>query len=167
LKKLKFSDLLPIPGTRAHACAAARHVKGGRRVFTDLYQFGSGQRIAMSELQITTQQAMPHTAGRPVPDAPVVGSGAPVPGINPSAIIAPDPVEVRRQVEEAVQWLNQQVEKLGRSIGFSVDSVAGRNVVTVRDKTSGEVVRQFPDEAILRVAHSIETLKGVLYNDSI
>lgn len=121
----------------------------------------------MSELQITTQQAMPHAAGRPVVDAPVVGAGASVPELKPSAITAPDPIEVQRQVQEAVQWLNQQVEKLGRNIGFSVDNVAGRNVVTVRDKTSGEVVRQFPDEAILRVAHSIETLKGVLYNDSI
>ena len=97
----------------------------------------------MIELQITTQQAVPHTAGRPVVDVPVVGSGASVPELKPSAITAPDPVEVQRQVEEAVQWLNQQVEKLGRSVGFSVDSVAGRNVVTVRDKTSGEVVRRF------------------------
>lgn len=121
----------------------------------------------MSELQVSSQPAMPHAAGRPVTDAPVVGAGASVPEMKPSAITAPDPVEMQRQVEEAVQWLNQQVEKLGRSIGFSVDSVAGRNVVTVRDKASGEVVRQFPDEAILRVAHSIETLKGVLYNDSI
>ena len=121
----------------------------------------------MSELQITTQLTMPQTAGRSALDAPVVGAGASVPELKPSAITAPDPVEVQRQVQEAVQWLNQQVEKLGRSVGFSVDNVAGRNVVTVRDKTSGEVVRQFPDEAILRVAHSIATLKGVLYNDSI
>ena len=109
----------------------------------------------MSELQITTQQAMPHTAGRPVVEAPVVGAGASVPEIKPSVITAPDPVEVQRQVAEAVQWLNQQVEKLGRSVGFSVDNVAGRNVVTVRDKSSGEVVRQFPDEAILRVAPNV------------
>ena len=121
----------------------------------------------MSDLQVSLQPAMPHAVGRPVTEAPVVGAGTSVPEMKPSAIAAPDPVEMQRQVEEAVQWLNQQVEKLGRSIGFSVDSVAGRNVVTVRDKTSGEVVRQFPDEAILRVAHSIETLKGVLYNDSI
>ncbi len=121
----------------------------------------------MSELQITTQLTMPQTAGRSALDAPVVGAGASVPELKPSAITAPDPVEAQRQVAEAVQWLNQHLEKLGRSIGFSVDNVAGRNVVTVRDKSSGEVVRQFPDEAILRVAHSIETLKGVLYNDSI
>ena len=51
----------------------------------------------MSELQITTQQAMPHTAGRPVVDAPVVGAGASVPEIKPSVITAPDPVEVQQK----------------------------------------------------------------------
>jgi flagellar protein FlaG len=43
--------------------------------------------------------------------------------------------------------------------------VADRTVITVKDTHSGEVVRQIPDEALLRVAHNIEEIKGLLYND--
>lgn len=75
-----------------------------------------------------------------------------------------DPEEMRRQLQDVVQQLNSQVEKTSTSLGFQVDEVAGRNVVTVRNKETGDVVRQIPSDAVLAVAHNIERLKGLLFN---
>lgn len=68
-------------------------------------------------------------------------------------------------VSEAVERLNEQMRRSARGLNFSVDKVADRTVITVKDTHSGEVVRQIPDEALLRVAHNIEEIKGLLYND--
>ena len=47
-----------------------------------------------------------------------------------------------------------------------MDSLADRVVITVRQSETGEVIRQIPDESLLRVAHNIEAVKGLLYNET-
>ena len=76
-------------------------------------------------------------------------------------------LDARQQLNlsEAVERLNEQMRRSGRGLNFSVDEVAERTVITVKDTQSGEVIRQIPDEALLRVAHNIEEIKGLLYND--
>jgi uncharacterized FlaG/YvyC family protein len=37
-------------------------------------------------------------------------------------------------------------------------------VVTVTNTVSGEVIRQIPNEAVVRVAHFIDGAKGLLHN---
>jgi len=39
--------------------------------------------------------------------------------------------------------------------------------VTVQDKDSGEVIRVIPGEEMLRMAHRIEDLKGIIFNEDI
>jgi flagellar protein FlaG len=50
-------------------------------------------------------------------------------------------------------------------LNFSIDEKLGRPVVTVRNESTGEVVRQIPNEVVVRVAHSIDELKGLLLNE--
>jgi flagellar protein FlaG len=38
-------------------------------------------------------------------------------------------------------------------------------MVTVTNKNTGEVVRQVPADAILKVAHNMEALKGVIFDE--
>jgi uncharacterized FlaG/YvyC family protein len=38
-------------------------------------------------------------------------------------------------------------------------------VILVKNQDSGEVIRQIPNEVVIKVAHSIEDLKGILHND--
>jgi flagellar protein FlaG len=45
-----------------------------------------------------------------------------------------------------------------------VDEAVGGPVVTVRSAESGEVVRQIPNEVIVRIAHNLEKVKGLLFN---
>jgi flagellar protein FlaG len=75
-----------------------------------------------------------------------------------------DPQESRRNLEETSKNLNEQMRRNGRDLSFSVDDVANKVVLTVKNK-EGEVVRQIPNEVVLRVAHSIENVKGLLQDD--
>ena len=77
-----------------------------------------------------------------------------------------DPEEKRRVVKETIAEMNRMMESQGRNLGFQVDDVANRTVVTVRHRETGEVVRQIPDETVLRVAHSIEAMKGLMHDSS-
>ena len=86
-------------------------------------------------------------------------------------VMAPKPVairfdasEVRRNLQDAVSMLNQQMASTNRGLGFRIDEAVGGPVVTVRSADTGEVVRQIPNEVVVRVAHNIEKMKGLLLN---
>ena len=86
-------------------------------------------------------------------------------------VLAPQPVaikfdasEVRQNIQEAVSMLNQQMASTNRGLGFRIDDAVGGPVVTVRSADTGEVVRQIPNEVVVRIAHNIEKVKGLLLN---
>jgi len=87
--------------------------------------------------------------------------------VPPKAEIRYDPAEMRRNLQEAIQRLNEQMKQNSRNLNFSVDELANRTVITVKNTETGEVVRQIPNETVLKVAHNIEQIKGLLHNQSI
>jgi flagellar protein FlaG len=76
-----------------------------------------------------------------------------------------DPAVLRKEIEEAVERINEQMRQEGRALAFSVDRKSSQTVITVKNSQTGEVVRQIPDETLLKVAHSIEDMKGMLYDE--
>ena len=53
-------------------------------------------------------------------------------------------------------------------MSFEIDpSLKGQPVVIVRKEDTGEVIRQIPNPEVLKVAHSIDALKGLLMNKQI
>jgi len=89
-------------------------------------------------------------------------------------VTAPKPIdikfdasEVRQNLQEAVSILNKQLNEHNRGIGFSIDDALNTPVVTVRSTETGEVVRQLPNEAALRMAHNIDSIKGLLINANV
>lgn len=73
----------------------------------------------------------------------------------------------REELKRAVERMNQQAIKDGRKLNFAMDEVTDQMVITVRKAETGEVIRQIPSEAVLRVAHNMEQLKGLLHNETI
>ncbi|RZP22235.1 MAG: flagellar protein FlaG [Burkholderiaceae bacterium] len=71
------------------------------------------------------------------------------------------------KVRAAVKEINNELEKLQSELGFSVDKVANDVVITVKRKESGEIVRQIPSETVLKLAHNLEKLKGVLLDEKL
>ena len=84
--------------------------------------------------------------------------------IKPTVDDHPGPRETRRILQEATEHLNKQMTRNSRDLSFSVDDLINKVVVTVKNK-QGEVIRQIPSEVALRVAHSIENMKGLMQDE--
>ena len=70
----------------------------------------------------------------------------------------------RKELEQAVQELKRTADTAGRSLGFRIDPAVSGTIVTVSNLETGQVIRQIPDEVVVRVAHSIEKMKGLLFD---
>ena len=125
-----------------------------------------------SEIQNTIASGAPgvpsriatHAAGQQSKAAAVVVPAQPKVTAPKPIDIKFDAAEVRQTLQEAVSILNKQLNEHNRGIGFSVDNALETPVVTVRSTLTGEVVRQIPNEAAVRMAHNIESIKGLLIN---
>ncbi len=107
-------------------------------------------------------------------------SGAPVPGAAPAPVDAKaqaltpipkpeikfDAEHARKNLEEAIQKLNDMMKDSGRTLSFSMDVKLGRPIVFVKNMANGDVVRQIPSEVVVRVAQGIEDFKGLLHNEA-
>jgi flagellar protein FlaG len=71
----------------------------------------------------------------------------------------------QENLKQAVKEINEELVARQSELGFSIDSVTAQSVVTVKRRDSGEIVRQIPSESFLKVAHSLEQLKGLLFDE--
>lgn len=58
-------------------------------------------------------------------------------------------------VKRAAKQLEAHLQSMNRYLEFRVDEDSGRTVVTVKDKTTGETIRQIPSEEIMRLAQNL------------
>jgi flagellar protein FlaG len=76
--------------------------------------------------------------------------------------------ENRKSLQEAVSMLNEQVASHKNGLGFSISDSIDVPVVTVKNTVTGEVVRQIPNEVVIRVAQNIDIVqKGLLHNSKV
>jgi len=68
-------------------------------------------------------------------------------------------------LKEVAQKLQDFIGGINTSLQFSVDEEAGRDVIKVVDKHSGELVRQFPSEEVLDVIKSLSKATGSLLDE--
>lgn len=75
--------------------------------------------------------------------------------------------QVNVSVEEAQQvvaQLRQQPQRVDRSLQFKVDESSGRTIITVKERSTGETLKQIPSEEIIqlgvRLKELAETLQG-------
>ena len=65
----------------------------------------------------------------------------------------------QQNLETAVSNINDYVQNLQRSLQFTVDEVSGKDIVTVVDKETDEVIRQYPSEEVLEIARRLNEEK--------
>jgi flagellar protein FlaG len=58
-------------------------------------------------------------------------------------------------LEDAASRLERYVQSVGRALQFRVDQNSGHVVVSVRDPSTGELIRQIPSEAALKIAEQL------------
>ena len=114
--------------------------------------------------EISNAAAAPQQAVSTVKPIAQAAAAAPITASLESVapVVQIDPEEMRQNLHEAITRLNEQVERNGRGLNFSVDDRLNRPVITVRSTASGEIIRQIPNEVVIKVAHSIEDIKGLL-----
>jgi flagellar protein FlaG len=67
-------------------------------------------------------------------------------------------------LEQAISQLNQTLKDGGRGISFQMDSAINGPIVTVINDSTGEMIRQLPNAAVVSVAHNMQQLKGLFHN---
>jgi flagellar protein FlaG len=88
----------------------------------------------------------------------------PVQDVQRLAGAQPSSAELRRITEE----LQHHVSVVTPELEFSVDESSGRSMVKVTDRTTHEVIRQFPSEEMLQIAKGIDRFqKGLLLNSKV
>ena len=76
-----------------------------------------------------------------------------------------DPQARARELQEAIAHINDQMQRNGHALAFSIDDTLNRTVIKVTNSESGEVVRQIPNESVLRVAHNLDRIAGLLKDE--
>ena len=66
---------------------------------------------------------------------------------------------------KAVSEINKALQKIPTTLAFQVDDSSNRFVVNVADISTGELIRQIPGDAVLRIARQLESLKGIIFDD--
>jgi flagellar protein FlaG len=119
----------------------------------------------------TVSYGVTHSA---VPSAPTTGTSSPVASDMASFNLTAQKLNVllsadkqRQQLTAAVDNLNRMMSDGARNLSFAMDEVVGGPVVVVKNSSTGEVIRQLPNEVVVRMAHEIADFKGKLHNSSV
>ncbi len=78
--------------------------------------------------------------------------------VAPLEIPPTDQSEEPRNTESlqvAVAKINDYMQNVERSLQFTIDEDSGRDIVTVLDKKTEEIIRQFPSDEVLVIARQI------------
>jgi len=62
----------------------------------------------------------------------------------------------KKQIEQAIEKLNQSVSDKASNLHFSIDQDLKKVIVKVVDNTTGEVVKQIPSKEAVELAKSLE-----------
>jgi len=117
-------------------------------------------------IEIQSRAAQPPSLSANVQPAPFVQAETmPVPVAKSEVTV--DNERMRQNLDAAIEHINTVMRDGGRNLSFAIDPALNRPVVVVRKQDTGEVIRQIPNEVVVKVAHSIEALKGVLLNKEI
>ncbi|WP_415759630.1 flagellar protein FlaG [Pseudomonas sp. LT1P18] len=70
----------------------------------------------------------------------------------------------RSDLEKAVTDIQEFVQAAQRKLDFSIDDSSGRVVVKVIATETGDVIRQIPSEAALKLAQSLTDASSLLFD---
>jgi flagellar protein FlaG len=119
---------------------------------------------AASSKGIVKEGSLPPQSGNtlPVKDLPIAERGAGVAKVDTSektgelAATESNKAAATLNVETAVTEINQYVQSVHRDLQFFIDEDSGVTVVRVRDKETGDLIRQIPEDIFLNLAQKLK-----------
>jgi flagellar protein FlaG len=107
---------------------------------------------------------------KPASVAPV-GTAAAKPADAPQPakvqIQVADPQEMARNLKAAIEQINNMMRDGGRGLNFVIDDTLNQPIIKVTRAETGEVIRQIPNEVVVRVAHNLQKLQGLLFSTTV
>ena len=85
----------------------------------------------------------------------------------PSVEVKVDTEKMKKNLDQAIHQLNEVMRDGGRNITFAMDEDRGTPIILVKKQDTGEVIRQIPNEVVIKVGHSLDAIKGILLNKQI
>ena len=129
---------------------------------TSIQSAGASMVQMRPDISVATQPTA--RAATPTPPATQISEVAKE-NFAKKAEVSADLQSLHKSIEASVERLNAMMKDSGRNLNIGIDRALGGPVVTVRNAESGEVVRQIPNEVVVKMAHSIEAFKGWLHDD--
>jgi flagellar protein FlaG len=106
---------------------------------------------------------------KPVVAQPPKGPSQPVQSVRAQPQAEPQPKPEPQapvvDIEAVARQLESFLKNVSRSLEFHVDESSGRMVCSVRDAETGDLIRQIPNEEVLRMAELAHDETIVLVNE--
>jgi flagellar protein FlaG len=126
-------------------------------------QSATAPQAAQARLVTSAEPQTASKGGAPVTPSAHIGQVAKQ-NFAVKAEVGADLQNLNQSIEASVERLKSMMKDSGRNLNIGIDKALGGPVVTVRNAESGEVVRQIPNEVVVKMAHSIEAFKGWLHD---
>ncbi len=72
--------------------------------------------------------------------------------------------DLSADAKQVVEEVNKIVEKFNSRVSFSVDPDTKKTMILVRDKETGDVIRQIPAKEMLDLMKKMEEIAGIIYS---
>jgi flagellar protein FlaG len=94
-------------------------------------------------------------------------STRPQPGQSAAPVVPAHtrPAQPPADIEKVAHQVESFLKRVSRSLEFHVDDASGRTVCSVRDAETGDLIRQIPNEEVLRLAELAHDETIVLVNE--
>jgi len=116
------------------------------------------------QVRAAQSQSVGMQAAMPAPQPPAAERPQASPAPQPKAEVRVNTEQMKQNLDQAIRQLNDSMRDGGRNLAFAMDEVLGRPIIVVKKEDTGEVIRQIPNEVVVKVAHSLDKLKGLFVN---
>lgn len=99
-------------------------------------------------------QQLGRVAGDSAPNVAIASNAQAQPAVKP---VAAQPTA--EQLQSVVGNINKVLKQSNSSLEFSVDTDTKKTIVKLVDSGTGELIRQYPTEEMLVIAHAIDQLQ--------
>ncbi|WED21072.1 flagellar protein FlaG [Vibrio sp. JC009] len=69
----------------------------------------------------------------------------------------------KKELEQLVEEMDEFVNSINKGLSFRVDEEAGREVVTIYEASTGDIIRQIPDEEMLIILRRLAARNSGLF----
>lgn len=71
-----------------------------------------------------------------------------------------------QEIAAAVDGINYFFDQVNRELRFERSDTGGKIVIQVLNQKTGELIRQIPSEAILKISQDLDKISGLLFKDT-